>query len=468
MLALALAGCSTIDSLTEAVMPSSVPQGTPGAVSGFLGGVVADEPLAALVARNILSSGGNAADAMVAGAMALTVSMPSRASLGGGGACIAFSPKRAAGAGPEAILFVSPPGTAAGADRPADARADRPAGVPMMARGIYLLHVRHGKIPFETLVSPAEQMARNGVTASRAFLRDLDVAAGPLAADPGAAAIFFPGGRKLGEGATMVQPDLAATLGQMRVAGVGDLYQGALARKLVDAAQAAGGGLALGDLRGALPTAARTLTLPLRGGDVAHFLPPPADGGLATAVTLRGLQAGQAEAAQAAGLGAATQWRRSGGDPAAILAATSQPAPGLPALPASTGMVTLDRDGNAVVCAFTMNNLFGTGRIAEGTGVLLGASPRWLPPALLSAGMVVNPNITAFRAAASGTGQEAAPLAAAFALGQTLATGKVDGTPVPEPGRANLIACSRYLPDTASSCAWSVDPRSNGMAVGSN
>jgi gamma-glutamyltranspeptidase/glutathione hydrolase len=460
MLGLALAGCSTIDSLTEAVMPASVPLGSPGAISGFLGGVVADEPLAALVARNILSAGGNAADAMTAGAFALTVSLPSRASLGGGGACIAFSPKRAAGIGPEAIMFVSPAGTGAG--------ADRPAAVPMMARGLYLLHVRYGKLPFETVVSPAEQMARGGVTASRAFLRDLDVAAGPLSADPGAAAVFFPGGRKLTEGAVMLQPELAGTLGQMRVSGVGDLYQGALARRLVEGAQAAGGGLALEDLRGSLPQTLATLRLSLRGGDVAHFLPPPADGGLATAVTFRALQAGQAQAAQAAGLGAATQWRRAGGDGAAILAATSQPASGFGALPASTGMATLDREGNAVVCAFTMNNLFGTGRMAEKTGVLLAASPRWMPPALLSAGMVVNPNLKAFRAAASGTGQEAAPLAAAYALAQTLATGTVEATPVPEPGRANLIACSRYLPDTDKSCAWAADPRGNGIGVGSN
>ena len=460
MLGVALAGCATIDSLTEAVMPASTPQGTLGAVGGFLGGVAGDEPLAVLVARNILSAGGNATDAMTAGALALTVSLPSRASLGAGGACIAFSPKRAAGAGPEAIIFVAPAGTPAG--------ADRPAAVPMMARGLYLLHVRHGKLPFETLVGPAEQMARGGITASRAFLRDLDIVAGPLAADPGAASVFFPGGRKLAEGATMQQPDLAATLSQMRVAGVGDFYQGGLARRLSEGAQAAGGGLTLADLRTALPQATATLRLPLRGGDVAHFLPPPADGGLAAAVSFRALQANQSADAQAAGLGAATQWRRGGADAAAILASTSQPAPAIGALPASTGMVTLDREGNAVVCAFTMNNLFGTGRIAERTGVLLAASPRAQPAALLSAGMVVNPNLTAFRAAASGSGQEAAPMAAAWALAQTLATGTVDGAPAPEPGRANLIACSRYLPGSTASCAWAVDPRSNGIAAGSN
>jgi gamma-glutamyltranspeptidase / glutathione hydrolase len=40
--------------------------------------------------------------------------------------------------------------------------------------------------------------------------------------------------------------------------------------------------------------------------------------------------------------------------------------------------------------------------------------------------------------------------------------------PVPEPGRANVMACSRYLPDSERSCAWATDPRGSGLAVGSN
>ena len=57
-------------------------------VDNFYGGIVADEPRAALVGREVLNAGGNAADAVAAAYFVMSATMPSTAGLGGGGICV--------------------------------------------------------------------------------------------------------------------------------------------------------------------------------------------------------------------------------------------------------------------------------------------------------------------------------------------------------------------------------------------
>lgn len=461
--ALALPSCSTLNSVKQTFLGGSATATETPRLTGFIGGAVADEPRAALAAREVLATGGTAADAAVALGLTLAVTLPSRAGLGGGGACLVYSPaKSGPGAGqPEAILFLPGAGTPG-------AGADRPAALPLMARGLYALQARYGTQQFETLIAPAERLARFGVPVSRALADDLAAVAGPLSADPDARAIFAPNGTPLTTGATLIQPDLGATLAQLRTAGVGDLYQGQLATRFVRAARTAGGGIDPAALRDSLPTTVAPIVLPA-GRDRVAFLPPPADGGLAAAAAFQALFASRADlaTAQAEALAAAARWRAGNITPAAILA---QPSTGsaLPALPASTSFATLDRRGNAVVCAVTMNNLFGTGRIAPGTGILLAASPTAAPPPLLAAALAWNTSLGSFRAEIGGSGQEGAALAVADGLLNTLRSKRPMPAPVPAPGRANVIACARYLPGTEADCGWAVDPRGAGLAASGN
>jgi len=456
------AACGSLSGLNP-LGSSKPPVGQPGHVQGFLGAVVADEPRAALIGRDVLSLGGNAADAATAIGLALTVTLPSRASLGAGGACLAYSPgaKSVNGGVPQAIMFLPRPPAQEGAS------ADRPAALPMIARGLYLLHARYGSRPFESLVVPAERMARFGIPVSRALANDLSVVAGPLLADPAAAAVFSRNGAVLKEGDPLVQVDLAATLTQLRVAGVGDLYQGTLARRLAQASALVGGPMTFDDLRRALPGLADPLIEPWHSDKVA-FLPPPADGGLAAAAALETLrqQPNDDSGAAARALAVAARWREGGVTAEALLKTANLPQAGLPPLPASTTWAALDRNGNAVVCAASMGNLFGTGRIVPGMGFLLAASPASVPPPLYAVALAWNANLQAFRAEVGGSGQAGAALAAAAAMANTLRTGAPMPVAVPDPGRANVIGCPGYLPGEQGTCRFATDPRGAGLAVG--
>jgi gamma-glutamyltranspeptidase/glutathione hydrolase len=322
------------------------------------------------------------------------------------------------------------------------------------------------------LLAPAEQLARFGTQTSRALAADLAAVAGPLLADEGARAVFANAGRSpLAEGAQLVQPELGATLATLRVSGVGDLYQGAMARRLEELSRRVGGPVSLDALRPSVPQILPPIQVALVS-DTMSFLPPPADGGLAAAATVQALQAGQApEAAARRGLSAAAAWRRDGGSPAALLANPPGGDAAWGVLPASASLVVLDREGNAVTCAFSMNNLFGTGRVVPGMGFFLAAAPgvgRVEPP-LLSAVLVHNRALAAFRYAGASSGQLAAPLATALPAMRHL----VNGTPVPaslatvpEPGRGNAIGCTRYLPGDARQCVAATDPRGAGLAIG--
>ncbi len=465
---LTLAGCEATRNATNAVLGApAVPSGTPGFVRGFLGGVATEEPVAAAVARDILSAGGNAADAAVAAGFALTVTLPSRVGLGGGGACILYDARRN---DPEALVFL--PGPRSGIPP----NADRPAALPLMARGLFAVQARmpRGR-PFEELIAPAEQLARFGTPMSRALYNDLIAVQAPLFADPQARAVFAtPDGRPVQVGDRFQNPPLGGTLTALRVAGVGDLHQGALARRIEEASGQIGAGtISVAEMRAALPQVVRPIFVDTRAGDRIAFLPPPADGGLAAAAAFQALQANQRlEEAQARALAVAAAWRqRGGGDPQALLAEAGLPGGLAGDLPASAGLMVFDREGNAVSCAFTMNNLFGTGRIAPGMGFLMAAAPHIgrVQPPLLAAAVAWNPNLRAFRMAAAGSGQDGAAMAVAGPLAAQLlrnANAEASVQIVPEPGRSQIGVCPRYLPGWPALCSTLSDPRGAGVAMG--
>ncbi|MFD2233271.1 gamma-glutamyltransferase [Phaeospirillum tilakii] len=419
------------------------PVGTVGHVQGFAGMVAADEPRAALVARDVLSAGGSAADAATALYYTLAVTLPSTASLGGGGACVVHdAPTRTT----EVLEFPALPSTVA---------APVPSAVPANPRGFFALHAKYGRLRFESLVSEPERLARNGFPVSRALAADIARVAPQIARIPAMRALFLrPDGSPLREGDLLVQPELAAVIANLR-RNTGDFYVGRTARELVASVQQVGGALSLDDLRDLRPAWRPGLKVAV-GDEIAVFPPPPSVGGTAAAGLVAvawprwgGLEPDERPhllvEAQARLFADRTRWMQPTGwsaeAPGNLIApdtlnrlmasytpgrhvppATPAAAPREPVVAAS--FVVEDGDGSAVACGVGAGGLFGTGLIAPGTGIVLAVAPGPGGPPPTTAALVVNPHTSRVHFAAAASGGIAAPGALAQALLGALADGK--------------------------------------------
>ena len=440
IMALVLAGCS---------LPRTAGDGDYG--EGFTGGVIADEPRAALVGRDVLAAGGSAGDAAVAAYFAMAVTMPGAASLGGGGVCLAYDPalRQVDGLNFLSVATIEP-GTLA-------------IGVPGSIRGMFALHARYGRLPWSTLLQPAETLARQGHTVSRAFARELQKAAPLINADAAARALFGDGpDDTVGEGQQIRQIELGAVLSVLRQRGPGAFYEGALGRQFVGAANALGSAVTVEDLRRYRPRLVAPIQVP-HGNSVLNFAPPPATGGVTAAQmwtmlkrrnfdgTSGGARAHlvaevslRAYAYRAVWLvdGVANRPPQELVDPDRLdtlmasydssrhvtgAAPAPAPAPAATAAPAgAAGLVAVDRNGQAVACGFTLNQPFGAGRVAPGTGIVLATAPASPLTSPIAAVIAVNPNIGTLSLAAVAVG--GAPAASAL-TGMLLAT-LDDGQPL--------------------------------------
>jgi gamma-glutamyltranspeptidase/glutathione hydrolase len=471
------------------------------------GGAVADEPRAALVARDILAAGGNAADAAVAAYFALAVTMPSAAGLGGGGVCLVHDADKKA---TEVFDFL-----------PRAAKGGLVA-VPGSVRGMAAINARYGRLPWSQLVTPGAKLASTGSPVSRALATELQAAGSRLSEDPQMAAVFTKDGAVLGETDNLRQVDLGAALERIRAGGVNEFYSGQLGQALAAGAQSIGAPLTIEDLRGAkaivyLPMAADV-------GDQELFFPaPPSAGGVLTAQMIEALDdidAGKpAEVAKAInGLIADRHgWMKPGGDaskPAselvsgdhvqsAIGAKLDAPGAAMNENPSATGLVTMDATGQGVACEFTMNAPFGSARIAPGTGLILAPAPNDRGAGFSALGPIMLANNSSGRLyflAAGGGGAPAdiakatlfdalsnrkIPMEEAMQAGRLFADGAGTayveesiagaqsaiagaGFKVEHAGnlaRVNAIYCPKSTPDDPDTCALRNDYRGNGLAI---
>ncbi|BBK41368.1 gamma-glutamyltranspeptidase [Allostella vacuolata] len=431
--------CGGIVALAGCGGKSNEPIGTTAPVTGYFGSVASDEPRATLAGRDVLANNGGAVDAAVATAFTLAVTLPSRAGIGGGGACLVHDARAKK---TEAILFPSAPPAQAGR---------LPAAAPAMPRGLFAMHARYGRLRWEQALAPAEGFARFGHPVSRALARDLARHGERLAGDPELAGqLLGPGRAPLAEGSNLSQVALAASITRMRGSGPGDFYAGRLAHEFAEAARAAGAAITADDMRTTIP--AWTAPAETRFIDERLFLLPDAFPGAAATSTLwRRLADGG-------------EYRRSG--QAALRDAAG---PG-PADDASTGFVVTDREGSAVACVLSMGRPFGLGRSARSTGILLAPPMDAASAGTLAAALMINSNVNEFFLAAAGAGGSDGPSAlagtmAAVLIGQRSLDQAYSGLAADRRARVNVVSCPFGAPRKPETCATRADPRGAGLAA---
>ena len=277
--------------------------------------------------------------------------------------------------------------------------------------GLAHAHARYGsgRFTLAALIAPAIRLAREGVAVDNDLADSLPRARERLARWPSSARIFLRAdGNVLSRGDTLRQHDLATTLGRIAAEGPQGFYAGVTAERIAAAVQGAGGIMTVQDLADYRVVERTPVRGTYRGYDVVS-MPPPSSGGahlIQILNILEGFPLAETGAGSAATLHPMIEAMKLAyadraaylGDPdfvhvplaglvskpyAERLRATIDPAHARPAKeirpgrpPGTEGENTthysvVDSAGNAVSNTYTLNFSYGTGLVAEGTGVLL-------------------------------------------------------------------------------------------------
>jgi gamma-glutamyltranspeptidase/glutathione hydrolase len=382
------------------------------------GAVATAHPLASEIAADVLRAGGNAADAAVAAAFALSVVEPQSSGIGGGGFALVYVARErkihALDFREVAPAAATPDMYAADRVEPGRPRRSLDGGlavaVPGAVKGYAELARRFGTRPLAALVAPAARLAERGFPASPGYADAARARLACLAARPAAAReLLVPGadGRPSppGPGDRIVRRDLGRTL---RLLGQDPdaFHRGPLAVRIARAAHDDGGVLAASDLaryrvRERAPVEGRyrgrrvvSMGLPSAGGAIAVGLlqalerEAPREGGYRPVRFLHAMaEAEKRLFARRAELGdpafapaaAAVVAEIISPDHAARLSAElGERARAVPAAAApereekhTTHLSIVDAEGNAIAITTTVNYLFGSCVVVPGTGILL-------------------------------------------------------------------------------------------------
>ncbi|GGZ38401.1 gamma-glutamyltransferase 1 [Shewanella chilikensis] len=380
------------------------------------GMVSSQEALASRIGVDILKQGGNAVDAAVAVGYALAVTLPRAGNIGGGGfmlvhlakenKTIAIDYREMAPSKAHRDIFLDDKGNAVNKLSREHGLA---VGVPGTVMGMELALSKYGTMKREQVIAPAIKLAREGISVTSDLANSLDGVKRRISQWPSSAAIFYKAdGSSFVPGEIIKQPELAHSLELIAKQGNKGFYQGETAEKLVSAIQAAGGIMTLEDLNNYQAIERQPVRGHYRGYEVVS-MPPPSSGGIHIIEILNILEQypihdlGHNTAATLHLMAEAMRRAYADrseylGDPdfypvpvkallspdyAKTLAKSidskhatpsSQVKPGKLA-PYESDQTThysvVDKWGNAVSNTYTLNFSYGSGLVADGTGILL-------------------------------------------------------------------------------------------------
>ncbi|WP_109482605.1 gamma-glutamyltransferase family protein [Paraburkholderia sp. C35] len=246
--------------------------------------VSTSQPLAAQAGLRMLWKGGNAVDAAIAAAAAITVVEPVSNGLGSDAFALVWDGKKlhglnASGVAPAAWnvdYFRRKYGENNGvAVQPV--RGWDTVTVPGVIAGWEALHKKFGSLPFADLMEPAIEIAERGHAVASVVARKWAAAEPELKNQPGFADTFMPHGRAPEVSELIRLPGHAKTLRLLAEKGPRAYYEGEIAERIAAFAREQGGAMTMDDLRNYQPEWVEPIGKNYRGYTV-HEIPPNGQG----------------------------------------------------------------------------------------------------------------------------------------------------------------------------------------------
>lgn len=260
-------------------------------------GVVAtSQALAAQAGLAALQRGGNAVDAAISAAAALTVLEPGSCGVGGDAFALVWDGAKlhglnASGRAPAALTAEA---VRARGHEAMPERGWLSVTVPGAPAAWRDLHARFGRLPFASLFEAAVEYAEGGYAvahqAAAGWRREAEVAHADLAGPEyrGFLPVFAPAGRAPAVGEVWRCPELARTLRLIAETGAESFYRGETARAIAGFAAETGGLIAASDLAAHTSSWVEPISTRYRGYDVWEI--PPNGQGLAALIALNILE----------------------------------------------------------------------------------------------------------------------------------------------------------------------------------